>query len=495
MDAHVFPLFEVTMAPSSTPARHLSRRAFVQRGALAAGALSVPALMSGCGDGAPAPAASSTTAADAARFRLMTLDPGHFHAALVQKSMYPDVDPVVHVYATEGEELQQHLARIASYNSRAEQPTRWQEEVHASPDFLEAMIAERPGNIVVISGNNARKTEYIVRAVDAGFNVLADKPMVRTPADLGRLEEAFRRAREKDVLLYDIMTERFEVTSLLQRALSQMPELFGTLQPGTPDAPAITKESVHHFSKLVSGAPLIRPAWFFDVEQQGEGIIDVTTHLVDLIQWAVFPEQQLSPSDVTVLDASRSSTAITLPEFQKVTGVEAFPDYLQKDVRDGVLRVYSNGAFTYRLRDVHARVSVTWNYEAPAGTGDTHFSTMRGTRADLVIRQGAAENFAPVLYVERASSVGAAEHEKALRAAVAALQDRYAGVDVRQDGERWAVEVPAAFHVGHEAHFGQVTENFLAYLRAGTMPDWEVPAMLTKYATLMQAYEKSRGES
>ena len=31
--------------------------------------------------------------------RLITVDPGHFHAALVQKSMYPGVDSNVQVYA------------------------------------------------------------------------------------------------------------------------------------------------------------------------------------------------------------------------------------------------------------------------------------------------------------------------------------------------------------------------------------------------------------
>ena len=31
--------------------------------------------------------------------KLITLDPGHFHAALVQKTMYPQVDPNVYVYA------------------------------------------------------------------------------------------------------------------------------------------------------------------------------------------------------------------------------------------------------------------------------------------------------------------------------------------------------------------------------------------------------------
>ena len=46
---------------------------------------------------------------------LVTLDPGHFHAALVQKTMYDDVDPVVHVYAPAGNDLQLHLDRIKGF--------------------------------------------------------------------------------------------------------------------------------------------------------------------------------------------------------------------------------------------------------------------------------------------------------------------------------------------------------------------------------------------
>ncbi len=483
---------------SSVPESRLTRRSFLQRGGLAAGALSVPVLLPGCSRSAPEPsqaAQAGAAAAEGARFRLLTLDPGHFHAALVQKSMYPDVSPVVHVYAPEGPELQQHLARIRSYNSRADNPTSWDEQVHTGADFLDRMIADRQGNLVVISGNNARKTEYIVRAIEAGFHVLADKPMARTPDDLARLEAAFRTAREKDVLLYDIMTERFEITNTLQRELSRVPALFGTLDPGSPEKPAITKESVHHFSKVVSGSPLIRPAWFFDVDQQGEGIVDVTTHLVDMVQWAAFPDQALAADDATVLQARRWSTAITPAQFEKVTGEKTFPAFLQKDVKDGALQVFSNGAFTYRLRNVHARVSVIWNFEAPDGTGDTHFSAMHGTRASLVIRQGPEEKFAPVLYVERASSVPAPEHDAALAAAVEGLQARYPGIGVERDGQRHRVVVPASYAVGHEAHFAQVTENFLAYARAGEMPAWEVPNMIAKYATIMKAYELSRPRS
>jgi hypothetical protein len=99
-----------------------------------------------------------------------------------------------------------------------------------------------------------------------------------------------------------------------------------------------------------------------------------------------------------------------------------------------------------------------------------------------------------VLYVEKAAGIDAATHETALKAAVAALQDSYPGVGMRRaagaDG-RWAVTVPEKYDVGHEAHFAAVMDRFLRYLRAGKLPDWEVPNMLTKYATIMQAYELS----
>ena len=63
-----------------------------------------------------------------ASFRLITLDPGHFHAALVQKFMYADVDPLVHVYAPGNDDLAEHLKRIERFNTRADQPTHWQEK-------------------------------------------------------------------------------------------------------------------------------------------------------------------------------------------------------------------------------------------------------------------------------------------------------------------------------------------------------------------------------
>jgi predicted dehydrogenase len=330
-----------------------------------------------------------TMTTHAEEVRLITLDPGHFHAALVQKTMYPQVNPVVHVYAPAGADLDQHLKRIEGFNTRAENPTKWDEKVYTGPDFLEKMLQEKPGNVVVISGNNARKTEYIYRCVDAGLNVLADKPMAIDPAGYELLKKAFQRAAEKKVLLYDIMTERYEITTVLQRALSQTPAVFGHLENGTPAQPAITKESVHHYSKEVAGKPLTRPPWFFDVTQQGEALPDVGTHLVDLIQWECFPDQTLRAADVKVLTARRWSTQLTPEQFKKVTGLDQYPDYLQPHVGpDNALSVCQNGEMVYQLRGVHAKVSVLWNFAAPAGKGDTHYSMMRGTKANLVIDGG-----------------------------------------------------------------------------------------------------------
>ena len=424
--------------------------------------------------------------------RLMTLDPGHFHAALVQKSMYPQVDPVVHVFAPAGADLDQHLARITGFNTRTDQPTAWKTLVHTGPDFLERLLAERPGNVVVTAGNNQRKTEYIKRCVEAGLNVLADKPMAIDPAGFALLREAFASADKNGVLLYDVMTERFEITTQLQRELSRIPALYGTQLAGTPEQPAVVKESVHYFLKEVAGKPLMRPAWFFDVKQQGEAVADVGTHLVDLVQWELFPEVALDwTKDISVLSARRSQTRLTPEDFKAITGA-GFPDFITSQLsEDGSFNVFSNGESVYTLRGIHARISVRWNVRPPAGGKDTHYSIMRGSRADLIIRQDAGQHFVPSLFVEAAGSTAPAETETALRAAVASLAKRFPGLAVVKADIGWQVTIPTSYHNGHEAHFAQVTEKYLNFLAAGKLPEWEVPNMLAKYFTTTEAFRLS----
>jgi hypothetical protein len=127
---------------------------------------------------------------------LIVADPGHFHAALVQKEMYPNLSPEVHVYAPLGPDLADYLTRIARFNTRKEQPTHWKLEVHAGPDFLERMCRERLGTIAIFSGRNRGKVRRIQAAIDAGINVLADKPVIIRRDELPVLEAALDAAEE-----------------------------------------------------------------------------------------------------------------------------------------------------------------------------------------------------------------------------------------------------------------------------------------------------------
>jgi len=428
--------------------------------------------------------------------RLITVDPGHFHAALVQKTSYPDVSKDVYVYAPGGADLDEHLKRINGYNTRADNPTDWNEIIYTGQDFFEKMIAEKKGNVMVTAGNNGKKTEYIKQTLFGGINVLADKPMVIDVPGFEKLKECFDIAKQKNLMLYDIMTERFEITTMLQKEFSRIAAVYGEQQSGTIDEPGIVKESVHHFFKVVSGNPLIRPAWFFDVSQQGEGIVDVTTHLVDLVQWECFPEQVINyQTDIELLDANRWTTEMSSEQFKEVTGLASYPDYLAKDIKDNVLNVFANGNIYYKIRGVHAKVSVIWNYTYPEGGGDTHYSIMKGSKSHLIIEQGAEQNYKPVLTIKCVEKDVDA-YEKALQASLPGITDKYPGISLKKKGaNEWDVIVPAEYHNGHEAHFGQVTENFLKYLKHGSLPEWEVPNMIAKYYVTTHALELAKSKT
>ncbi len=92
-------------------------------------------------------------------------------------------------------------------------------EVHTSSDYFERMLREHPGNVVVLSGRNRGKIDRIAASVSAGLNVLGDKPWILKSEDLPKLEQTLAEADKRGVVAYDIMTERFEITSILQRAL------------------------------------------------------------------------------------------------------------------------------------------------------------------------------------------------------------------------------------------------------------------------------------
>ncbi len=413
-------------------------------------------------------------------FRLITLDPGHFHAALIQKEMYPEVSPRATVYAPLGPDLIAHLERVARFNLRPDRPTAWELDVHAAPDFLARMTADRPGNVVVLSGRNRRKIDLIEASIRAGLNVLADKPWIISAADLPRLETVLQQAEQRGLVAYDIMTERYEITSILQRELVSDPAIFGEPVAGSAAEPGVYMESVHYIMKMVAGVPNLRPAWFFDVDEQGEALSDVGTHLIDMVQWTLFPGAAIDwRNQIQLQSAKRWPTRMSPAQFRQVTSQSVTDD----------LDYYCNTQVGYTIRNIHVKMDVLWRYEATPGTGDTYLARFRGTKSSIEIRQGEAEKYRPELYVVP----GTGDVKAAVTKKIDALQAAWPGVTVEDRGADLAIRIPDRYRVGHEAHFAQVTRQFFEYLKSPTdMPAEERPNMAAKYYVSTGGVELSR---
>jgi hypothetical protein len=218
----------------------------------------------------------------------------------------------------------------------------------------------------------------------------------------------------------------------------------------------------------------------------------VGTHLVDLIPWMLFPDQPLDVGrDVRLLAAKRWPTVMSLGDFQQVTGESAFAGYLDSCVRAGKLEYFCNTQVEYALRGVHVKLDVLWDYEAAPGAGDTHLAVFRGTKADIEIRQAKDENYRPELYV--VTHADKAATRRALDVRVSRLQQSYPGCAVEDQGRRFRINIPDRFRVGHEAHFGEVTKQFLRYVRKEeALPAWEKPNMLAKYWTTTGGVELAK---
>ncbi len=421
--------------------------------------------------------------------RLIIVDPAHFHAALLQREMYPSVDPRAAVFAPLGEEVLDYLARVARWNARAQNPTRWELDIHLGPDPMGEMLRRKQledgAAVAVFTGHNRGKIDRILAAVRAGLHVLADKPWIISSTDLPKLEEALELADSAGLIAYDIMTERYEVTSQLQRELVCDPEVFGSIEAGSADSPGVSARSVHHLMKMVAGTPLRRPAWFFDIEEYGEALADVGTHVVDLVEWTAFanhPRPVDAAADIRVIAARRWPVRLSAAQFQQVTGA----------ARDADLDYYCNNWVHYTWRGVHVQLEIVWNWEAAPGTGDVYEACFRGTRASAEIRQGAAENYIPELYLTP-TGAAFADLSAAVRRKVAALQSRWPGLAVAENQHDLRIVIPPQFRVGHEAHFAQVANGFFGYVQAPeTLPAWERPNMLAKYTVTTAGVDLGR---
>jgi predicted dehydrogenase len=287
----------------------------------------------------------------------------------------------------------------------------------------------------------------------------------------------------------DIMTERHEVATRVQKALAQRPEIFGEFRTGGRE-PALHIRSVHHLYKLVNGQPLVRPAWYFDIGVQGEGITDVTTHLADLAQWITGDGEPFDyERDVELLLARQWPTEVPRDLFSRITGLDDFPAAVRDNVIGGALAYLCNAEVAYRLRHIPVRIESLWQLAIPEGGGDTHYAIARGTKADLVIEQGPGTHFVPELSVRPLA--GDQHYARLLAATVASLQGKFPGLGFEPVGAAFRVIIPLALRTTHEEHFAAVLDEFLGYLDGNPPARALGPDLVSKYTLLARAAEMS----
>lgn len=401
----------------------------------------------------------------------MILDPGHFHAGLPLRSRHPLLADTVHVFASDGAELERFLAQVARFNTRAEAPTAWQLVVHRSADPLADLLAQRPGDVAVLAGRNRGKLARIAALVQAGIHVLADKPWVVAPADAGHLAAL----ADAPAHAADLMTERYESGAALFADLARTPAVTGGADPSR--GPVLVKQTVHHLAKLVDGVPLIRPPWYFDTRVQGEGVVDVTTHLVDqalLIAGAAV--QPLVPGEVVLDGVRRWDTAVPLADFTAITGLAAFPVELADRLVDGVLQLTANGELGFHCRGLSCQVRAEWRLRDADGAGDRHRSRFHGALADLELDGSASAGSRLLVRPHRDVA--------AVRAALADWLRSHAGAGM--SGVDGGIALTPARWSGHDEHFALALAGFLGGLSAA-QPAWERAALQARYRLLAAA--------
>lgn len=414
---------------------------------------------------------------------LAIVNPGHFHAALTLRERHPLLDETVWVYSEDGPDLVKFLAIVEAFNLRAVNPTQWRLRVYRGADYLEKLLAERRADVAIVAGKNDAKLATIQRLQRAGIPVLGDKPWLIAAGQLPQLREVARGTP----LAMDIMTERFEVTNRLQRALCAMPQVFGQFVD-RDNKPAIYFQSVHHLYKLVNGKPLQRPVWYFDTKVQGRGIFDVTTHLVDLAQWMIGDENGYDfGRDVSDVTAAHWPTSIPLDTFERVTGLADFPPTIRDSVRDGALEYPCNATLRFRLRRVSVEIDALWHLIEPQGAGDLHDAVLRGTLADLIIDQGAHTGGRPRLTLHPRTKDGFAP--AALDSLVAGLQQDFPGLTCVASEEGIRFDIPPTLRTTHEQHFSKVLDEFLRMVDRGQAPARIATNLECKYALLARAGE------
>ena len=292
--------------------------------------------------------------------RFMTLDPGHFHAGLVQKEMYPNVSKRVHVYAPLGTDLLEHLNRIVAFNTRARRiPPPGSSRFTPAPTRSSGCCASgRAMSWSSPGATGARSTRSKPRSkpdstcwrTSPGSSIRPTFPKLESALDTAESQGPDRlRHHDRALRNHDHAPEGADPRPGHFR--DHLPGHGGrSLRLHGERAPPAQNGRGH-------AQPPARPGSSTS-QQQGEALPDVGTHLVDLVQWMLFPEQPIDyRKDVRMLAAKRWATVLTKARVPESHGRGGVSGLSESQVKADRLEYFCNGRVSYALRGVHIRLT------------------------------------------------------------------------------------------------------------------------------------------
>ncbi len=151
-------------------------------------------------------------------------------------------------------------------------------------DSLDDLLSLSGANVLLTAAVNSEKAPIIIKGIESGLNIVADKPLVTRLEDLDAIERALDKNPKAKVYL--MLTERYNPVLVTAKRLIKEGEI-GKIA-------SVINMRPHRLK------PENRPDWMFDSKKYGGIINDIGVHDIDIACW-------ISESEIDSILASHVS--------------------------------------------------------------------------------------------------------------------------------------------------------------------------------------------
>jgi len=271
---------------------------------------------------------------------------------------------------------------------------------------FEQMLSETKPDYVIVTTVDATHDQFIVKALDMGFNVITEKPLTTDEIKLKKILEAEKRSGKKVVVAFNY---RHSVHAM------QLKEILAANRVGK-----ITSVDFHWYLNIYHGADYFR-RWHGRINKSGSLLVHKATHHFDVLNWWLNSE----PVEVTAygsLDHYGKNNAFRGPKCRDCTYKDRckfFWDitkdqnmvnlYVQNEKYDGYIRdgcVWSNEIDIYdkmSAQIIYAN-GVTANYSL------TTYSPYEGWKIAFNGMNGRIDTWEDIPFLQKTSNDQAKRH-------------------------------------------------------------------------------------